>query len=90
MDLPKPQFPYIGRFYEAIIKEGLRPGSLNKENADTVMRKLSRTTWLENNKDLHQLWLLGGDGWGDIIKSVKSYSTVVNQSKRNNKKTQNG
>jgi hypothetical protein len=82
MDLPKPQFAYVGRLYMAVVAEGLSPGSLNRENTDTVMRKLSKTVWLEENRDLHRLWSLGGDTWSDAIKAVKSYSSVVNQHRR--------
>jgi hypothetical protein len=41
---------------------------------------------LDNNKDLQQQWLLGGDDWTNTIKSVKKYSAVVNQAKRTGKK----
>ena len=81
-DLPKPQFPYIGRLYAAVVAEGLGPGSLNRENTDTVIRKLSKTNWATDNGDLIRLWALNGDNWGNTIKAVKSYSADVNQHKR--------
>jgi hypothetical protein len=82
MDLPKAQFPYIRRFYEAAIAEGVSPGGLNQDRADTLMRNLCKTTWLEENQDLHRLWLLGGEGWTETIKALRSYSSEVNQAKR--------
>jgi hypothetical protein len=88
MDLPKPTFPYIGRLYQAVVSEGLSAGSLNRENTDTVLRKLCKTTWLEENRDIYKIWMLGGDTWGDLIKDVKKYSAVVNQYKRDAKKTE--
>jgi hypothetical protein len=79
MNLPKPMFANIGRLYAAVVSQGIPPGSLNRENADTIMRKLVKTSWLEENRDLHQLWTLGGDNWGDTIKLVRSYSAEVNK-----------
>lgn len=80
--LPKPQFGYVGRMYQATVDAGLAPGSLNRENADTIIRKLIRTNWLNDNKDLHTLWSLGGDPWSNVIKAVKSYSSEVNKARR--------
>ena len=80
--LPKPVFPYIGRMYEAVVSQGFIPTSLNRENAERVIKILSRTTWSIENKDLIMLWTLGGDAWGELIKDVKLYSIVVNKSKR--------
>lgn len=93
MDLPKAQFTYIRRFYEAAISQGMSPGGLNQERADTLMRIMSKSSWLEDNTDLHRLWMLGGDGWTDTIKAVRSYSSDVNKAKRaqgtkNKKKSQ--
>jgi hypothetical protein len=85
MDLPKPQFSFVGRLYAAVISEGLKPGNLNRENTDTVIRKLSKTPWLDANLDLHNLWILGGDNWGDAIKAVRSYSSDVNNHRRQQK-----
>ena len=88
MDLPKPQFGYVGRLYAAVVAEGLSPTSLNRENTDTVLRKLCKTSWLAENRDIHKLWMLGGDDYGDMIKEVKKYGAVVNQHKRDLKKQQ--
>ena len=80
--LPKPQFSYVGRMYQAVIATGVSVGSLNQDRADTVVRTLSKTNWKNENLDLYSMWNTGGDNWRQLIKDVKEYSRTVSKNKK--------
>lgn len=82
MTLPKPLFPYIGRLYVAAVEAGINPSTLNRENADSLIRVLQRSNWAQHNADIITMWNRGGDAYGDMIKAVRAYSTQVNQARR--------
>jgi len=84
-DLPKPMFSYIGRLYDAILSQDFNPSNVNMENVEGVIKKLSRTAWLNDNQDVYKIWVLGGDGFSDAVKAVRSYSAVVNKHTRQQK-----
>ena len=80
-------FPQIGRLYEAVVAANISPGSLNRDQADTVVRILARTTWKNDNMDIYTMWNAGGDHWGQLIKDVKDYSRQVAAHQRKTAKT---
>lgn len=82
MTLPKPVFPYIGRMYAAVVEAGINPLTLNRENADTLIRVLQRTNWALENADIINMRHRGGDSYGDMIKEVRAYHVLVNQVSR--------
>jgi hypothetical protein len=82
MTLPKPMYPYIGRMYSAAVEAGINPGTLNRENADSLIRVLQRTNWALENADIINMRHRGGDVYGDLIKEVRAYSATVNQAAR--------
>jgi hypothetical protein len=86
-DLPKPLFPQIGRLYDAVVAANINPGSLNRDQADTVVRILARTNWKNDNMDIYNMWNAGGDHWGQLIKDVKDYSKKVSAHQRKSTKT---
>ena len=89
-ELPKALFPSVGRFYQAVVAHGFSPMSLNRDQADTVVRILARTNWKNDNMDIYGLWNTGGDPWGQLIKDVKSYAKVVAKSKKVSSKKKGG
>lgn len=82
MTLPKPLYPYIGRMYAAAVEAGINPGTLNRENADSLIRILQRGNWAKDNADIINMRHRGGDVYGDLIKEVRAYSLMVNRAAR--------
>ena len=76
-ELPKPLFDHIRRMYLAVIDQGVSPASLTSDRGDTVIRKLSKTSWIKENQDLYNLWCLAGEPWSMLLKDVKAYSSKV-------------
>jgi len=85
MDLPKPNFPYIARMYRAVLSQGFNPGGFSMDVADTVVRNLKKTSWANENQDIINLWILGGDNWSSAIKDARNYNGTVNRYKKEQK-----
>jgi len=85
-DFPKAQFKYISNTYAGAVALGMDPGNLNRDRADTLLRELSKTEWLLDNKTAHQLWILGGDPWFQFIKDLGAYTKQVRTYERQLKK----
>ena len=66
----------------AAVEAGINPGTLNRENADSLIRILQRGKWAQENQDIIQMWNRGGDVFGDMIKAVRAYHSQVNQAAR--------
>lgn len=82
MDLPKPQYAYVGRLYAAVVASGANPGSANRESVDTLIRILARSNWAGDNADILNIWNRGGDVYGDMIKDLRSYASTVTKARR--------
>jgi len=76
-DFPKAQFNYIGNAYAGAAALGIDTGNLTKDRADSLMRVLCKTTWLEDNPTAYRLWVLGGDPWGQFVKDLVDYTRTV-------------
>jgi hypothetical protein len=82
MDLPKPQYAYVGRLYAAVVASGANPASANRESVDTLIRILARSTWVADNADIINIWNRGGDVYGDMIKDLRAYASTVTKSRK--------
>lgn len=82
MDLPKPQYAYVGRLYAAVVASGANPASANRESVDSLIRILARSTWAGDNADILNLWNRGGDAYGDMIKDLRSYASTVTKHRK--------
>lgn len=76
-DLPKAQFKYIGNTYTGAVALGMDTGNLSRDRADTLMRALCKTAWVEDNATAYRLWTLGGDPWAQFVKDLAEYTRKV-------------
>ena len=81
-DIPKAQFRYIGNTYAGAVSLGVDTGNLTRDRADSLMRDLCKTAWLEDNATAHRLWMLGGDSWAQFVKDLVDYTRIVRAHER--------
>jgi len=86
--LVRPPFPQTGRFYMASVAAGFNPATLTRDTADSVVRHMTKAPNASINTDIHYLWKINGDGWSELIKDVKNYTTKVNKFLRDHAKAE--
>ncbi|CAB4123053.1 hypothetical protein UFOVP29_212 [uncultured Caudovirales phage] len=85
-DFPKAQFKYIGNTYTGAAALGVDTGNLTRDRADSLIRDLCKTAWLEDNATAYRLWVLGGDPWAQFVKDLVDYTRTVRAWERQNAK----